>query len=289
MEAEAVVVGGGPAGLAAALWLARYRRDVVVLDSGDYRAAHVERSHGYLGRDPQSPMDLLARGREELARYPTARVVEGRATTAQASPLQVGEWSCRAVVLATGVQDALPAVAGIEEHYGASVFHCPSCDGYEAADRDVVCLGWDPQLAGFAATLQTWARSVTLVTHGKPYDGSGLAAVGVDVRHEQATGFVGERGDLRAVELETGEQLPASLVFFSVAHRPRTELATALGCALEDGYVAVDGCGRTSVPGVYAAGDVTPGLQLASVAAASGVVAGVEAAQFLVARDRLFG
>ena len=289
MEAEAVVVGGGPAGLAAALWLARYRRDVVVLDSGDYRAARVERSHGYLGRDPQSPMELLERGREELLAYPTARIVHAEPDRAQADPLRIGDWSCRVAVLATGVKDALPAVPGIDEHYGASVFHCPSCDGYEAQGRDVVCLGWDPQLAGFAATLQTWARSVTLVTHGASYAGTDLAPVGVDVREERATGFVGERGDLRAVQLESGEELPASLVFFSVAHQPRTELAVALGCELEEGYVKVDQCGRTTVPGVYAAGDVTPGIQLASVAMAAGVVAGVEAAQFLVARERVFG
>ncbi|MGZ6804434.1 MAG: NAD(P)/FAD-dependent oxidoreductase [Nocardioidaceae bacterium] len=288
-EVDAVVVGGGPAGLASALWLARYRRSVVVLDSGQYRSAAVERSHGYLGRDPQKPLDLLARGREELLAYPTASVLPVRATevAAEDGRFAVGDLRARRLVLACGVEDAFPEVGGFAEHYGASVFHCPSCDGYEARDRDVVTLGWDPHLVGFAGTLLNWARSVTVVTAGHRFAGDEacrrtLQELGIELVEDVAASFVGSRGDLRGLRLGSGRELPASLAFFSVAHRPRVELAVALGCRLdEDGYVAVDGCGETSVPGVYAAGDLTPGLQLVSVAAASGVVAGVAAAQSL--------
>lgn len=286
-EVDAVVVGGGPAGLAAALWLARYRRSVVVLDSHEHRSWSVQASHGYLGRDPQSPRDLLARGREEVLAYPTARIEHHRASSVRrvGGLFEVdGTWRAHRLVLACGVVDAFPEVAGMTEHYGASVFHCPACDGYEARDRDVVALGWDPHLTGFAATLLNWARSVTVVTQGLGFRGDGdrLSGLGVDVVEATATAFVGTRGDLRGVELSDGRCLPSSLVFFSVAHTPRVDLGVSLGCALDDdGYLAISDCGETSVAGVYAAGDVAPGLQLVSVAAAQGVVAGVAAAQSL--------
>ena len=293
MEVDAVVVGGGPSGLAAALWLARYRRSVVVLDSGEYRSASVEASHGYLGRDPQRPLDLLARGREELLAYPTATLVPATASSVTVEDdlfvVDAGLATYRAhrLVLACGVRDAFPEVEGFAEHYGASVFHCPACDGYEARDRDVVALGWDPHLVGFAATLLNWARSVTVVTNGMQFQGDDacrgmLKDLDVELVEQDAAAFVGTRGDLRGVLLDDGREVPASLVFFSVAHRPRVELAEALGCRLDDdGYVAVDEAQQTSVPGVYAVGDLTPGLQLVQVAAASGTVAGVAAAQSL--------
>lgn len=291
-EVDAVVVGGGPSGLAAALWLGRYRRSVVVVDSEQYRAAAVERSHGYLGRDPQQPAELLARGRQELLAYPTASVRHSAVSTVERRPdglfavgLADGSLVAHRVVLATGVRDVFPDVRGFDEHYGASVFHCPSCDGYEARDRDVVAIGWDAHLVGFASTLLNWARSVTLVTDGHRFDGDEdsrvtLAENGIELLERNAVEFVGSRGHLEAVLLDDGRRLEASLAFFSLAHVPRVALAQALGCELDaDGYLSVDRDGQTSVAGVYAAGDVTPGLQLVQVAAASGVVAGVAAAQ----------
>jgi thioredoxin reductase len=173
----------------------------------------------------------------------------------------------------------------MDVHYGASVFHCPACDGYEARDRDVVALGWDPHLVGFSSTLLNWARSITVVTNGVTFQGDAscrtvLAENGTDLVEEDAVRFLGERGALEGLELQSGRVLPTSLVFFSIAHHPRTDLAASLGCAIDDeGYVEVDGEGRTSVDGVYAAGDLVPGLQLVQCAAATGAVAGVGAAQ----------
>jgi thioredoxin reductase len=287
-EVDAVVVGGGPSGLAAASWLGRYRRSVVVLDSQDYRAGRVERSHGYLGRDPQTPVELLERGRQEVLAYPTVSIRQRAASSVARRDdgrFEVDDdLLAHRLVLACGVQDAFPAVEGFDEHYGASVFHCPSCDGYEARDRHVVALGWDPHLVAFAETLKNWAASVTVVTNGIRFQGDDecraeLAEHEIDLLERNAVRLLGARGDLTGLELDGGQVLPTSMMLFSVAHQPRVELAQALGCALDDeGYVAVNSKGRTSVPGVYAAGDLTPGLQLVSVAAASGVVAGVACA-----------
>ncbi len=295
VEVDAVVVGGGAAGLAAASWLGRYRRSVVVLDSQDYRSKSVERSHGYLGRDPQTPTELIECGRVEVLRYPTVSIRFGNVETISQREdglFEVGEdLLAHRVVLACGVKDAFPAVEGFDEHYGASVFHCPACDGYEARDRHVVALGWEPHLVGFASTLKNWASSVTVVTNGTRFQGDDscrtqLADCDIPLLERDAVRFVGSRGDLTGVELDGGEVLPASLVMFSVAHQPRTELAEKLGCELDDeGYVTVDSQGQTSLEGVYAAGDLTPGLQLALVAAASGAVAGVGCAQSLFGKQ----
>ena len=288
LEVDVVVVGGGPSGLAAASWLGRYRRSVVVLDSQDYRSGMVERSHGYLGRDPQTPVDLIATGQQEVLAYPTVQIRQRRAQSLVRRGDGLFEVDddllAHRLVLACGVKDVLPAVGDFDVHYGASVFHCPSCDGYEARDKHVVALGWDPHLVGFAETLKNWAASVTVVTNGISFQGdescrSELATHDIDLLERDAVRFLGERGDLTGLELDGGEVLKTSMVLFSLAHEPRVELATALGCELdEQGYLAVSSKGLTSVPGVYAAGDVTPGLQLVSVASASGVVAGVACA-----------
>jgi thioredoxin reductase len=290
---DAIVVGGGPAGLTAATWLARYRRRVLLVDAGEHRNRWVEQSHGYFSRDPASPRALVEAGREQLAAYPYATCVAGTVTAARRDGdgfvLDVDgvAYGCLRVVLATGVEDAFPEVDGFFDHYGASVFHCPSCDGYEAEGRNVVVLGWTEYVAAFAVTLLDWAASVVVVTDGRPFPGeeeqrATLESFGVRVVEDIAERFLGERGALRGVELRTLGCVPCELAFFSVAHRPRTSLAAQLGVDVTgEGCLVVDGNNETNVPGVYAAGDVTPGMQLIQVAAAEGAVAGISAAQSL--------
>lgn len=291
---DAVVVGGGPAGLAAATWLARYRRRTLVVDAGDHRNKAVTRTHGYLTRDGASPRELLDAAREQLAEYPNVELVADDVTSITGS---IGEFSVNTasgeshgalrVVLACGVVDAMPDVEGVGEHYGESLFHCPSCDGFDARDRDVVVLGWGEHVVGFALGLLDWARSVTLVTDGHTFEGDtdarqSLARHGILVIEEGADALLGARGDLQGVRLRGGTVLPAQLTFFSIAHEPRNQLAVALGCRVsEEGCVLVDAHGQTTVAGVYGAGDLVPGYQLVQVAAAKGTTAGVGAAESL--------
>lgn len=285
---DAVVVGGGPAGLAAATWLARYRRRTVVLDHGRGRNLPVEHSHGYLTRDGVSPGELLAHARADLERYAcveqrTGEVVEVSGEEGDFTVRCKDEYSLRAqrLVLCTGVIDAMPDIAGFGEHYGASVFHCPSCDGYEAQGRDVVVLGWSEHVAGFALELLDWAASVTVVTDGRRFEGDdvrleALDRNGVVLLEDEAVELAGVRGGLRAVRLRGGREVPCTMAFFSIAHTPRAELADSLGCERSaDGYVIVDEHGETTTPGVFAAGDLVPGFQLIQVATAKGTTAGV--------------
>lgn len=289
------MVGGGPAGLSAATWIARYRRRVVVLDSEEYRNRWVERAHGYLGSDPIPPKELLARSCEQLSAYDDAerrapvRVLRVRGSIGRFE-LDLDDGSCvvaRRLILATGVQDAFPVMERFFEFYGADVFHCASCDGYEARDKDVVAFGWGEQVVGFALGLLDWARSVTVVTDGHRLqaddaDRLRLDRYGIDVVEDDAISLEGERGALRGVTLRSGACIPCQLAFFSVAHHPVNDLALQLGCEVEDiGCVKVDDNAETSVPGVYAAGDLTSGMQLVSVAVAKGATAGVACARTL--------
>ncbi|MDQ1684100.1 MAG: hypothetical protein QOC82_837 [Frankiaceae bacterium] len=290
---DAIVVGGGPAGLAAATWLARYRRRTLLVDAGEQRNRWVDHSHGYLSRDPLAPADLLAIAGEQLAAYPYVTRLAGRATAAHIDRARFvvtvdgAEQAGLRLVLATGVEDAFPDVDGFFDHYGASVFHCPSCDGYEAQGANVVVLGWTAYVAAFAVTLLDWAASVVVVTDGRRFPGDDeqrarLAAYGIRVVEDVAERFVGPRGALRCVVLRGLGELPCEAAFFSVAHQPRNSLAATLGAETSDeGCVLVDANNETRVPGLYACGDVTPGMQLIQVAAAEGAVAGISAAQSL--------
>lgn len=291
---DAVVVGGGAAGLAAATWIARYRRSVSVLDGGEPRNRWVDLAHGYLGEDPVHPADLMARARQQLLRYQEAELRPVQATSARRDgrgfSVETDDGQClraRRLVLATGVRDRFPEVEGFFEHYGASVFHCPTCDGYEARDARVVVLGWNDDVTGFALTLLGWARSVTIVTDGRPFEGDAscrrqLADAEIPVLEDDAAALLGVRGHLEGIRLQGAGVVPCELAFFSIAHEPRTALAQQLGCRLTgDGCIVVDEEAATSVPGVYAAGDITPGLQLVQVAAAKGATAGVACARSL--------
>ncbi|MDQ1438396.1 MAG: hypothetical protein QOK43_2025 [Acidimicrobiaceae bacterium] len=293
---DAVVVGGGPSGLAAALWLARYRRRVVVVDSGEHRNRWVDQAHGYLGADPFHPPDLLERACADVDAYPEASRRPGRVTAAVRNDDGTFTLSlegepdvlrAKRVVLATGVGDVFPEVERFFDFYGADVFHCPTCDGYEAKGKDVVALGWSEEVTGFALTLLGWASSVTIVTDGRGFEGDEacrrqLVANGVRVLEDEAVAFMGERGAMEGVRLRGGEVLRCAMAFFSIAHRFHAELADQLGCArTSEGCVQVDHEGCTSVPGVYAAGDLVPGLHLVQVAAAKGTVAGVACARSL--------
>lgn len=286
-----MVVGGGPAGLSAATWAARYRRSVLVVDSGEYRNRWATTSHGYLGADPANPMTLLEHARGDLAKYPEVTFCAGRATEARRDAdgrfvvsVNGEDHAGLRLILAMGVTDEFPDVRGFFDHYGKSVFHCATCDGYEAQGRSVVILGWGEQVVAFAVGLLDWADRLTVVTEGRPLEGDDrhrqlLARHDIGLVEDDAVEFVGRPGALEGVRLASGQVLDADMVFFSIAHHSRLELARQLGCETDESdCMCVDRDGRTSVEGCYAAGDITPGYQLVPIAVGKGAAAGVAAA-----------
>lgn len=302
VDCDVVVVGGGPAGLTAAGWLGRYRRQVLVVDGGDYRNASADWVHGLYANDPADPETLRLRAHQDLEQYDHVDVVRARVGQARTLGDDLFEVTVagdtlrtRRVVLATGVRDVFPHVARFAEFYGADVFHCPACDGHQARGRAIAVFGWQAHVSGFAMELLDWADTVHIVTNGRPLEVGdqelrSLGSHGIDVVEARAVELIGERGRLEGVRLDTGQRVPCAMAFFSIDHEPATGLAVQLGCDLDDdGYVRVNRAACTSVAGVYAAGDLTGGIQLVGMAVGEGTAAGVACAQSLYGRPSLPG
>lgn len=291
---DVCIIGGGPAGLAAATWLGRFRRSVVVLDSGEYRNRWTARAHGYLGSDPMDPVELRRAAHRDLKQYERIQIREDRVASVENSAdgfLSRGGkeiYRSRRLILATGVVDAFPQIEGFTEHYGESVFHCPLCDGYEVKGKHVVLLGFSEESAGSARGLLNWAASVTLVAQRdaardeRQYTET-RAEPAVEVLWARPVRFEGTRGELKGVTLDSGEFIGCDIAFFATGNYPKSKLADHLGCRFtEEDCVEVDGDCLTSVSGVYAAGDLTPGPHLIQVAAAKGAIAGSACAESLL-------
>ena len=288
---DVLVVGGGPAGLAAALWLGRHRLTTLVADLGEQRNRFVEASFGYLGFDTANPTDLIDAGRAELARYPS---VELRAKGVRAvhrdgdsfrAELDDGRVCASALILASGVRDVVPRLPGLDRHFGSSVFVCPLCDGYECRDQDVVVLGAGGPMGAFAEELLQWTPSIVVVPLGdeRPVD---ALPEGVRMTERPAAHVIGtDRAE--AIELDDGTRIDCGAIFFRSDTIPATEFAIHLGCDIDrDGLVVTDAEGRSSIEGVYAAGDCTAGPRIVQVAAADGARAGLACAQALSERLR---
>jgi thioredoxin reductase len=268
---DVIVIGGGPAGLQAALTIGRMHRDVLLLDSGEYRNATVDHAHNLITNDGRSPAELRRLAREELAAYPT---VEVRTVTVTAASGALGDFAvataegtehARRLVLATGMRDELPAVPGLAQQWGRRVAQCPFCHGHEfAGERVAILIEGDHGLM-IERMLRPVVASALIV---RPADLAEVAEVGGGLELTYADG---------RVERVAG-------VFTAAAASQRAPFAAQLGCAhLPGGGVEVDPLGRTTVPGVYAGGDMAhvatvPGPMVSLAAAiASGQLAGASA------------
>ncbi|CAL9324997.1 NAD(P)/FAD-dependent oxidoreductase [Streptomyces olindensis] len=279
-----VVVGGGAAGLSAALVLGRARHRTLVVDAGEPRNAPAAHMQGYLSRDGMPPAEFLAAGREEIARY-GVELVRDRVVDVERgedfSVVLAGGRTVRArrLVVATGLRDELPAVPGIAERFGRDVLHCPFCHGWEVRDQPFGVLATSPASAHQALMVSQWSKDVRLFLHTvaeeelSDQDLRRLAAAGVDVVPGEVAGLVVEDDRLTGVRLADGTTHARSVVFTAPRPVPQTGLLERLGAELHEtpfgAYPVVDGNGLTSVPGVWAAGNAI-GFAEQVVHAASG-------------------
>lgn len=282
---EAIVVGGGAAGLSAALILGRACRSVLVLDDGRPRNAVADRMHGFISRDGTPPLDLLAAARAELQRYPSVVLAQGHVEVvsgaAGAFDVQTHDGTLQRaarLLLATGVYDALPNIEGLREAWGRTAFVCPYCDGWEVRDTRIAVLGSGAKAVELAQELRQWSRDILVCTQGAHTLSDAhqrwMNATQCTLVPQPVERIHSEGGRITALEFEDGKREACDAVFLNAPLRPRYPLVDMLGCALrEDGEIHVDNKGRTSVTGVYAAGDAVTIVHQVVLAAASGVCA----------------
>jgi len=295
---DCIVIGAGPAGLSASLFLARYLHRTLTFHHNTPRNEYAHGVHGFLGHHGIRPGELLARGRDEVTDH-GGLIIEACVTAVEKLAPEhfrvfVGEraFEARRLLLATGLRDLTPDCPGFREFYGWSVFHCPDCDGYEVRDKRVAVLAHDKNAAGFTVNLLTWTRHITLLTDQHEIstdDRAKLAALNVAIRTDAVTALDGDEStrQLQRVVFAEGEPLECDALFFNLGTQLATDFHETLECRLdpECGLVWVDETQQTSVHGVYAAGDITPQSQLAVVAAAEGAMAAIHIHRSLFPED----
>lgn len=280
MSFDVVIVGGGPAGLSAALQLGRARKRVLLCDAGPRRNAAAVHIHGFVTQDGTTPVDFRRIGRQQLETYPNveARDVHIEEIRGERGAFEIrlatGNVEARRILLCTGMVDELPEIEGFRDLWGRSAFQCPYCHGWEVQDRRFGFLAPGVDMIDFALFLRGWTSHVVLLTDGRydvpPEARTRLDSAGVRVEERRITRLSANEGRLEQVELAGGSPLPLDILF---ARPPQRQVALVQSLELEldaGGYVQVDEH-KTSIPGIYAAGDLVTPKQSAVLAAASAV------------------
>lgn len=285
---DVVIVGGGPAGLSAALTLGRGRKRVLLVDAGVRRNAAAEHIYNFITRDGTPPQTFRQLGREQLTTYSNVETREERVEAISGEKgafgltFHGGTVQARRIILCTGMVDEMLPLEGFQGLWGHAIFQCPYCHGWEVQDRAWGYLGRGADadhFVHFALLLRGWTNDVVAFTGGEfEVDEEGLrslGAAGVRVETRRVARLLSENGQLEAVELEDGERVARDFLFTHPPQR-QVEIVRALGLATDAaGFVQADAMTRvTSVPGIYAAGDLTTRMQSAIAAAAAGAHAG---------------
>lgn len=296
MPFDAIIVGGSFAGLSAAIYIARGRNSVCVIDAGQTRNRFSPAAHGLFGHDGAAPDALRQTARTQLAAYPEVTFIDDVAATAHkenagfAVTLAGGEVVIGArLVLAMGVKDILPPIPGLAERWGVSVLHCPYCHGYEFNNQALGVIASGPMMVHRALMIANWGPTTLFLNGEDGPDEAGLRTLranGVAIEPGPIAALEGDGAGLDAVRLADGRRVLAKALYIA----PRTELPTPfaeqLGCALDDAMtgplIRVDAEGMTTTPGVYACGDVARAPSIASLAVADGVNVGAAISRGLI-------
>jgi thioredoxin reductase len=312
-EYDVAVIGGGAAGLSAALVLTRARRRVAVIDAGQPRNAPAAHMHGYLGSDGLAPADLLTAGRREVTGY-GGQLITGTVTCVSAIDgsaivtdradgrarpegprgfrvlLEDGSvLSARRVLVTTGLRDDLPDITGVRERWGRDLLHCPYCHGYEVRDQPLGVLGASPESITHALLIRQWSDDVVLFANGTSLvagERERLVSSAIGIVDEPVARLVVEDDQLTGIELTSAQVVPRTAVFVRPGFVPNDGLLTDLGCAVHDnGWVVVDPVGQTTVSGIWAAGNAANPRAQVITAAGEGSGAAIAINNDLVDED----
>ena len=285
MQFDSAIIGGGPAGLNAALILGRAKRNVILFDNNNPRNAVTQESHGFITRDGIKPNKFRQIAHKELGKYPSVRYKEQEVTSViKNEPLfelvtSKGErYQSKTIIISTGLKDILPGIDNIYDYYGRSLFHCPYCDGWELRDKPLIVI-IDEQIQGFhfIQTIYNWSKDLILCTNGKAFQNSAqkdlLQKKGIKIIENKIKKFVGKSGQMEKIVFENGESVLRKGGFVMPQLVQSSDFGKQLGCKSNSlGGIAIDSFGRTNIPGVYAAGDasvISPAQII--IAAAEGV------------------
>lgn len=290
---DVVVVGGGAAGLSAALVLGRARRRVAVVDSGAPRNAPATHMHGYLSRDGMPPAELLAAGRAEAAGYGVELTEDEVVSVERGFSLTLaggGALHARRVLIATGATDELPSIPGLRQRWGKDFLHCPYCHGWEVRDQPLGVIGTNAASVEHAQLIREWTDDLIFFTHAHDLTATEreqLAARDIRVVDSEVREIVVEDDRLQGAVLGDGRIVERTALFVRPEMRPSVEgLPAALGCETDDlGFIRVDSEGRTSVPGVWAAGNAANPRAQVITAAGEGSTAAISINNDLVRED----
>ena len=293
---DVVVIGGGAAGLSAALVLGRARRRVVVIDGGAPRNAPAAHMHGYLSRDGLPPSELVAIGREEVERYGVVLVdstvigIENAGASGFQVALREGRSaSARRLLVATGLRDEIPDLRGLRERWARDVLHCPYCHGFEVRDRKLAVLGGSAAAVRYTQIVRQWSEDVVYIAPTGTLAAAErheLAARGIGIAEGAATQVLVEDDLLRGVELDGGDVVHCDALFVPPRFVPNSDLLVRLGCETdEEGWPTTDAAGRTSVAGVWVAGNVANPRAQVVTAAGEGSAAAIAINADLVEDD----
>jgi len=282
---DCAIIGGGPAGLNAALILGRARRNVMLFDNDNARNAITQESHGFITRDGIKPKKFREIAHKEIARYPSV-ISANREVTSVSKKKSKFElvtskkerYESKTIIISTGLKDVLPSIDNIHDYYGKSLFHCPYCDGWELRNKPlVIIIGEQAQGFHFIQTIYNWSKDLIVCTNGDLFENSGqkrfLNNKGIRIIEYKIKKFVGKNGQMEKVVFENGESASRRGGFVMPQMIQASDFGKQLGCKYNSlGGIAVDSFGRTNIKGIYAAGDasvVNPAQII--IAAAEGV------------------
>ncbi|WP_017471315.1 NAD(P)/FAD-dependent oxidoreductase [Amphibacillus jilinensis] len=282
---DCIIVGGGPAGLNAALVLGRARRKAIIFDDKQPRNFITHASHGFITRDGISPKGFRNLAQLDIDNYPSIErkdetIVSITPTDSTCFTLKTTDgqtYTSKTVILATGLKETLPNINGISDYYGESLFSCPYCNGWELRDQPLVLISEKQDAGHMAKLIYQWSKDLIVCTNGTnnlpKADEQSLKNKGIKIQKDQIINLVGAKGQLEKLIFKSGIELNRNGGFVSTDPKQPNALAVELGCQLnEDGGVVVDQLGRTNIDGIYAAGDraiVNPAKLI--IAAAHGV------------------
>jgi thioredoxin reductase len=284
---DCIIIGGGPAGLNAAIVLGRCRRKVLLFDVGNYRNKSSHGMHNYLTRDDILPTDFIKICHQELEKY-CVQLLRKKIVKAEkndeglfvARDEEGRTYTSRKLLVATGLTDNVPDIPGFKELYGKSVFHCPYCDGWEIRDKKLAVYARNKDGAELALTLKGWSDSVVLFTDGKnkikPIEKEQLDSYDIRVIQLPIEKLEGKNGILQKVIFKNGEEMECDALFFVNGYKQQCDLAEAFGCEMsKKGVVVTNRFQQTNIEGLYVAGDASKDMHFVVVAAAEGAKAGV--------------